>query len=258
MKNTIQILAILFIFCASCTTDSSSDDSDDPTDPDTSSILLKRKVIQDGDEDYTINYNYDGNKLIGYDESDGFYTTYTYSGDLLVREDAYFGSLQESYTILEYDADDVLSQFTIYFTGEVTGLPNSASKQVVTYLSSNQISVKSYSGNYTSQDVFEYETIDTYSNGNWIERRFVEDEDGESIETYVFDNKNGILKNLHQAAIFQLFGEPGEGSTNNPVNFNSGETRLEYTYNSNDFPVSALVYDEDETASTGTILYFYE
>ncbi|MBC8754410.1 hypothetical protein H2O64_06985 [Kordia sp. YSTF-M3] len=254
MKNSIKLLAILFIFCLSCSTDSNNEeDMNDPTDPTpNTTALLKRTVSQDDSgDDYIVNYTYNGNKLVSFNESDTFNATYTYSNDLLVREDAYIGSVQESYTILEYDTNNVLTQYTVYFTGG----SNSAIRNEISYLPNNQISTKSYSGDFTTQTVYNYENIDTFSNGNWTKRYFVDYGDE---EVYIYDTKNGTFKNMHQGDIFQLLGEPGQGSTNNPTDFDTGETRLEYTYNTNDYPVSSLGYEEGNSVPVISTQYFYE
>ena len=255
MKNSIKLLAILFIFCISCTTDSTNEDNmDDPTDPNPSSdLLLKRTISQDDSgEDYIINYTYDGNKLVGFNESDSVNGTYTYSNELLIRADIYIGNMQESYTIFEYDANNVLTQYIVYFT--ISG--PTAIRYEITYLPHTQISTKSYYGDHTTQNTFSSETIDTFSNGNWTKRYFVEDGD-EFI--YIYDNKNGVFKNIHQADIFQLIGEPGEGSTNNPTDFNDGDgERIEYTYNADDYPESSFTYIEGNSTPVEATQYFYE
>jgi len=239
MKNCIKLLAILFLFCLSCTTDNTNEeDTNDPTNPSTD-LLLKRTVSQDDSgEDYIINYIYDGNKLVGFNESDSVNGTYTYSGDLLVRADIYIGNLQESYSIYEYNSNDQLTQSTVYFL--LGG--NTAIRDVYTYLPNNQVNTKSYYGDHTVQNDYSSETIDTFTNGNWVQRLLVDYGD---IHTYTYDTKNGALKNIHQADVFALLGEPGEGSTNNPVDFNDGDgERIEYTYNANDYPENSLTYIE--------------
>lgn len=252
MNNSIKLLALLFIFCLSCTTDSTNEeDVNDPTDPTpNTTALLKRTVTQDDSgEDYIINYIYDGTKLIGYNESDSFNASYTYENDLVVREDGYIGTLHEFYVIYEYDTNNQLTQAIIYFLLSGT----SAIRNVYTYLPNNEISTKSYNGDHNTQDVYSYETIDTYSNGNWTKRRFVED--GEEL-IYTYDNQNGASKNMHLGTFFQLIDEPGFGATNNPI-FLDG-TVYEYVYNSDNYPVSATFYIDDEPAVTSTTQYFYE
>ena len=254
MKKISQVLTvILSIVLLSCTTDSNNEeDVNDPTDPanPSTNLLLKRTETQDDSgENYIINYIYDGNKLIGYNESDSFNASYTYENDVVIREDGYIGDLHEYYAIYEYDTNNRLIQTTIYFL--LGG--NNALRNEFTYLSNNEISTKSYSGDHTAQNNFSHETIDTYINGNWTKRRFVED-GNEFI--YNYDNKNGAFKNMELGVFFQLIEEPGFGATNNPV-FLDG-TVYEYEYNSDNYPVSATFYLDDEPNVTSTTQYFYE
>ncbi|WP_046757769.1 hypothetical protein [Kordia jejudonensis] len=254
MKKITQICTIILIaFFLSCTSDSNNEeDMNDPVDPSTE-LLLKRTVTQDDSgDDYIINYLYNGNKLIGYNESDTFNVTYTYENELLVRIDAYIGNIQETYTTITYGADNILTEYTIYY---VLGNVDSATRHVLTYLPNNQISTKSYRGTHSTQNVYISESIDTFSNGNWTKRFSVDYGDE---EVFLYDTKNGTLKNIHLAFIFQLLGEPGEGATNNPVALYNGETRLEYVYNANDYPVSSLGYEEGNNLPVTSTQYFYE
>jgi hypothetical protein len=142
-----------------------------------------------------------------------------------------------------------LIQTTIYFL--ISG--TDALRNVYTYLPNNEISTKSYYGDHTTQNNFSLEVIDTYSNGNWTKRHFV---DGGEEFIYTYDNKNGAFKNMELGTFFQLIEEPGFGATNNPV-FLDG-TVYEYTYNSDNYPISATFYEDDEPTVTSTIQYFYE
>lgn len=251
----MKLLAILFIFCHSCTTDSTNeDDMNDPADPNPSETILVKRIVMtaEDEEEEVFNFTYNGNKLISISGSAS--ATFTYTNELLTRHDIFEGPSVDHHTIFEYDTNNVLTQYIVY---DISASSSTAIRNEITYLPNNEISTKSYSGDLTAQDTYEHETIDTYSNGNLVKRRFVED-GYEAV--YLYDTKNGIFKNIHQADIIQLLGHPGEGegATNNPTYSADDEILIEYIYNANDYPVSSLTYSGGDSTPEFSTQYFYE
>ena len=88
MKKIGLAFSALLLILSSC----SSSDSSSP-----SSGTLLDKVIETYDDGTveTFNYIYNGNKIVRITTDFGQETVYTYAGDLIVKEEAYFDDILE-------------------------------------------------------------------------------------------------------------------------------------------------------------------
>ncbi|QNL22339.1 hypothetical protein HZR84_10430 [Hyphobacterium sp. CCMP332] len=136
----------------------------------------------------------------------------------------------------EYDAS-----FNFTYTNDLitTAIDDDQTEYTITYNSLKQIELIEYEN---EEREYEYD-----SNGNLIS----DTENGNETEVYTYDNKNNPLKTLGLPdIIFYLlldFDPATAYSTNNvltEVDFSGEEGTYSYTYNNDDFPISANFIEE--------------
>lgn len=248
LKNVLPLLIFTLIF--NCSSDSDSNDDNPGGDPDTT--LIKQIVYNSvNDDPYTETFNYDGNRLLSItdvspasDEIDS--ATFEYENNRLSKI-SYFedNTFLESITV-SYDANNMLSNLEIILP-EVSNTPFNYS---VTHNNDGTLTIGE--SDYIVQ------------NGNTIEER-----DSSRILSYQYDTKNSIYKNILDIETIILVNSRAEygfdiyGASNNHTEVSDAQTsfptdidRFEYTYNSNDYPNTAINYYNDEL--TYNIEYIYE
>ena len=267
MKLKPFLFLPLLLLSFSCTSeDSNNNDDDDSQD----GVLISQINYSAADEDfsYTETFNYIENRLISIVESDSdsndeYNTTFEYDNDKLVRVD--FLDLNElvEYVTLEYNAEGILTSFTT-FLFDVDG-ENVATKHTLNYDENNSnISLDLYRGDFSSQTEF-FGTLEyVISNGNIIETSCDISDDTES---YQYDTKNAAYKNIFDIETIILIMDNTEsgleiyGATNNVTqrtdvqsDFPYTET-TGYTYNSNDYPSTAMYYYDNVLDSNIEFIY---
>ena len=223
-------------------------------------LVLLKKVIEtfnDGTTSTEI-YSYDGNKLISIDYGDGEMDTFTYENELLVRYDEILedpdGQLDTTYSLFEYDTQNRVITQTYY-----NEVDEASQKWDYDYNTDGTITETAYyyeSGN----EILNYVGTVVIQNGNYVSFT-----DGDYLDTYTYDDKNGSLKNIHAFETFLVTGE-FYISKNNEL---SGATSLDgvpipednytisYTYNDDNYPITAS-FDFTGVIDDSTLEFFYE
>lgn len=248
MKKIGLAFSTLLLILSSC---SSSDSSS------SSSGTLLEKVIETYDDGTveTINYIYNGNKIVRITSDFGEETVYTYAGDLIVKEESYFDDMLEDETTFEYNASQKLIKSTRTNASEVE-VDN------FTYNSNNTVSFIT-----TSNSVVKA-TGTIYFNGDQPFKKEKLVDPGtifeyDQIEESTFDNKVNPLANVLGFSKIILaypnFRVGFDGISNNVLVFtidNVVEGSSTYTYNSNNMPASE-VYDDQQDEYDSNIQYIY-
>lgn len=248
MKKILCLFGALTLLLTSCSSDDSSDSD---------SVLLKKTVITslEGDKT-TINYKYDGNKIVSAIDDSGFLNLhYTYTGDLITKIDFKLpnGKSEQVHTF-EYTTDGKLSTFVRVEYQDEDGEPVlKGYKEVYTYNTDGTISVKGYSGNHVSQ---------TVASGT-ATIKFVNGEVSEIISSnspnhkYTYDDKNNPAKNILGMDKIAFVDGEGNGVKFNILTDTSGGnlwTNSTFTYNDKGYPTKEVDTGSD---SLGTSEYFY-
>ncbi|GAA3729556.1 MULTISPECIES: hypothetical protein [Flavobacterium] len=245
MKKILCLFGALALVLTSCSSDDSSSDSSD-------GVLLKKTVIKNTEGDtYTINYKYDGNKIVSaIDDTGDSNMYYTYTGNLITKiEFKYPDGTIDQVNTYSYNADGKLTTFL-----RVEPNMDWGHKEVYTYNTDGTITVKSYSGDSESQTSEGSTSTIKFVNGEVSE--IISESSSES-HKYTYDNKNNPMKNI--LGMDKIAFVDGEGSG---VKFNiltdtsDGDlwTNSTFTYNESGYPVKEVDAGSD---SLGTSEYFY-
>jgi hypothetical protein len=245
MKKILCLFGALTLLLTSCSSDDSSSNSSDL-------VLLKKAVVTNSEgKKITINYKYDGNKIVSViDDSGDLNMYYTYTGDLITKiEFKYPDGTIDQINNFSYNAEGKLITF-------IRVEPNIdwGHKEVYTYNVDGTVTAQSYSGDGKTQT----------SKGTSNTIKFVNGEVSEIISLaswenhkYTYDSKNNATKNI--LGFDKIAFVDGEG---NGVKFNvltdtsEGDlwTNSTFTYNENGYPTKEVDKGSD---SLGTTEYFY-
>lgn len=258
MKKIALLLSVFALIATSC----SSDGDDDTNTPSTTTGTQLKKVIEtygDGTVE-TVNLTYNGNKIVSIISDFGEKTVYTYTGDLITKEEFYFEDVLEDVTVLVYNASQKLIKST-RTSGSVVVVDN------FTYNTNNTVSFTTTSDGNTEA------TGTIYFNGNQpykkvITRYFIDPFSGDpiqedTVEETTFDNKVNPLANVlgFSKIIIYLpsFTEGYDGTSNNVLVFkkdNVIQGSSTYTYNSNNMPATE-VYNDKQDDFDSNVQYIY-
>lgn len=237
--KALLLFSLLLAFACSSNSDSNDDDGGNPSD----TVLIKQIIYNFADDDgsYTETYNYSDDRLLSIvdtssDSNETYSATFDYDGDR-ISEVSFFedNTLLESIS-LTYDNMGVLSNLSLSLFEEGS-----------TIVSERPVSFGT-NGNSVTVDGTDY----TIQNGNIIEC-----EDTDRTITIQYDTKNSIFKNIFEIqTIVLLMGQAENGFDIIGINNNVTQItddqgdfldteRFEYTYNSNDYPDTAMYYYDD-------------
>jgi hypothetical protein len=245
MKKIILCLGLIAVSLASCS-------SDDSGSSDNSSDVLVRKVVYNAiTDDYTetVQYTYNGNKLVKGVYDDGSVETYTYTGDLITK--------------MEYTEDGEL----IY-------------KETFSYDGSGRLTeYHALEDGYDDQETFVYNNDGTVTStiGTGVAAmtrtlHFQNDElvqivGGGETYNYTYDAKNSPFGNVTGYAKIatvvhgdhEFFGAKQNISTIHEVTNDVDYMTNTMTYNSADYPtsVSSVAVFESDGTYTATVQYTY-
>ncbi len=256
LKSSLLTMLLITTFF-SCSDESTNNDEL----PQENSLLLKERITDYGGGDIlTETFSYDvNNNLISILDSDGYKYEYVYENNLLIRINYTEpnGSIID-YTILEYNANSQLTSYTVFITSGNEGL-----RFDLTYNGDGTINEKEYIGNHDIQNTLISDNIITITSG----QRINESSQTENFEAiYEYDSNNGIYKNISNIEILNLVNIDFNGyidSANNNLlkwieNDNGTSSTFEeytYTYNSSNYPETAIYESQGDTES---IQYIYE
>lgn len=252
MKKMIAMAFVAITMMTSCSDDDSSNTNNNP-DPN-GPLLTKLIETYDG-ETYTINFNYNGNKLTGYTADGGFEMEFTYAGDKITKMEAFEEGNLVNEHIYEYHPDGKLAKHIEinYFDGNVYG-----TKTLFNHNSDSTVYIAIFSGDDTTQTTAEGTGTINIANGN-IESVSIVTEGGDEWEyTYTYDNKHNPFKNVTGYEIL-MFSDL-QGGVNNVTSETDTEWGDEmtttYTYNNEGYPVTSS--DTWDGEPDGDYQYFYE
>ncbi|WP_395057241.1 hypothetical protein [Flavobacterium sp.] len=258
MKKIILLLSVMTLAFTSC-----SKNEDEPAIPtvDPNGILLKRSVETDSNGAnigavFTLNYIYNGNKLVRINDSDGDYEIITYTGDLITKWEYFISPAVLDLTVnFTYNVNNDLIKAISINHGEATTYPaNYVGKTNFTHNSNGSISFQEYNGNLTAQTT-------AVSNGTITSGSIVTNEINPAstvTETCSYDTKNHPLKNVlgYNKIIFNDFFNNSSNNFISITNYQGDLEEASYTYNTNNFPITEIYKMNSVTQSTTQ--YFYE
>ncbi|PAM95692.1 hypothetical protein B4N84_06225 [Flavobacterium sp. IR1] len=270
---------ILYLFCAltlaltSCSSDDSSSDPDPSTETppvvtappvvtvppvvsvpsDPAKLVLLKKVILTGENGKTtINYNYDGNKIVSIiDELDNSSMYYTYTGDLITKTEFKLanGTVEQTNTFT-YNADGKLATF---LRVEENNNVLQGHKEVFTHNADGTISVKSYTGDDKTQTIASGTATITFVNGDVSEITSTNSPN----HKYIYDDKNNPAKNILGLDKISFVDAEGTGVFHNEISDTSNGdvwSTYSYTYNADGYPEKSVDTIEGEKYTSE---YFY-
>ncbi|TDW44260.1 hypothetical protein EV144_1099 [Flavobacterium sp. 270] len=249
MKKILCLFGALTLLLTSCSSDDSSSSSD--------LVLLKKTVITSPEGDKaTINYKYDGNKIVSAIDDSGFFNlNYTYTGDLITKIDFKLpNGKSEQVNTFTYTADGKLSTFVrVEYEVEDGNSVLRGYKEVYTYNTDGTISVKGYSGNDISQTIASGTGTVKFVNGEVSEITST----NSPTHKYTYDTKNNPAKNILGMDKIAFADGEGNGIKFNILTDTAGSsmwTNSTFTYNDQGYPTKEV---DKGTESLGTSEYFY-
>lgn len=245
MKKNILWVTLCAFYLVSC---SSSD-----ADPNNSStgVLVNTMVIDASnvsEDDFNLQFLYNGNKLISVKDSGIVIEQFTYSDGKLTKinypADGY-------YILVEYNANNQVVKFT-----EIDEEFNEAVKTLVTY-SGSTFTKTSYSGDLITQDFLEQTETYTIATGNIVQIETISFGFTDTT-TFDFDTKNNPFKNISNYDVFQILDLDIDGNSNNVVssNYTNNINTISISYNSNNYPeIEQTFSSSGELKETTTYTY---
>lgn len=261
MKRLSLILGMMTIgILASCSNDefdtNVTSDAADDAKLNLNGVLLKRIVatVNGGTTVTTNDYLYNGSKLSRINSSDGTYVTYTYNGNLISERSFYYNGSLNTKELFQYNASGQLINYKRLNPSNVILFST-----VYQYNSDGTISVAGYKGSTqtastqtVNRKVFllngQVSKIENYtiSNGTAVTETL----------NYTFDTKNSPFKDIIGFDKLTYYDMALNGNARNVTGIttvgatlaNSGNDVVQYTYNAQNYPV---------TANKGSIVFQY-
>jgi hypothetical protein len=256
MKKLLCLFAFSAVLLTSCSSSTSS------STPLTESDVLVTKTIEHFANDnttITTNYIYDGKKLIGSNDSDGYYEEYTYVGDLitsvksyddtdaLVTEETFAynsSNLLITYVLKDFITDHGRKEQFVHNGSIISYTVTTGTAQVQDFLSETGTIY------YSNGEVTHIDT-NVVSIGNTYTR------------SYTYDSKNNPFKNITGYDKLNFINEEAIGVTRNVLtdHFLSATEDVTdtstYTYNSLNFPLTGSDIEGTDATTQINTQYFY-
>ncbi|WP_400075978.1 hypothetical protein [Winogradskyella sp. R77965] len=266
LKPFLLINLLLLIFA--CSNESTDNDGGDGGNQDDVLIKQINYNIVDENAEFTIEFNYNDSNLTSIIDSssaldENYSATFEYANNNLVRVNFLDDTDLVEYVILAYNSEGLLTEFTNYLfdiDGENIGV-----KHILTYNENNSnISLELFRGDFSSQTENIGTTDYTVANGNITE---ISHDSGDTV-SFQYDSKNSAYKNIFSINTIALIMNASEngfemifGSGNNVTqriddqgDFVDTET-TSYTYNSDDYPITAMSFYDGELDSNIEFIY---
>jgi hypothetical protein len=252
MKKIFAAAAIALLMFTSCSDDSSSNNG-------TNTVLIKKMIEQYQDGSIvTILYDYEGTKLSGISQSDGQGVNFTYTGDQVTKVEYLENNAMVRWSDFTYDTEGRVVQMIEYGyedaeveEGEDPVQLPWANRTTYTYNGDGTISLVKYTGDHETQTEVSEEGTLTVVEGNVTKYASVP---GNS--TYIFDANNNPEKNITGIDAINIAWQYGgvNNLTSATYSNGTGAYSATYTYNSDQYPVTAI---EEEGGQTTHIWYMY-
>lgn len=257
MKKFLTVLSIVALVFTSCSKD------DSPSEENSSLTLVKKMVLTSTDEDLdsywnsTINFTYNGSKLVQAIDEDNYKLVYFYTGDLITKIEYYDGSTLDGQDLFAYNASGKLVEYR-----DLQILSNNEIKHVYTYNSNGTVTATEYQGTIGNTSAIPV-TPDVYT---FVNGELTSTNSG----SITYDSKNNPFKNVtgYQEIITPEFSDDymiAFGRNQNLVSAPVGTSTTQgtfstHTYNSNNYPVTSVTTANYSGGFSGTVnvQYFYE
>ncbi|HEU0135794.1 MAG TPA: hypothetical protein VFQ50_00745 [Flavobacterium sp.] len=183
----------LFLSAISLVAISSCGDDESPVTPPvdtTDDVLVKRVTTQQEDPDgfnYTIDYTYNGNKLVQGVYTDGSLEKYYYTGDLITKIEYYNDGVLDFQDVFAYNAQGKLTEYRFQWMSD-----NTEEKSLYVYNSDNTVTETQLSGPINGTGTTGSQSILSFENGELSQ---IVNASG-STYTYSYDAKNSPFKNV--------------------------------------------------------------
>ncbi|KRD59650.1 hypothetical protein ASE40_11100 [Flavobacterium sp. Root935] len=227
MKKFLLLFGALTLSLTSCSSDDSPSGSSD-------SVLLKKVILtsQDGESKSTVNYTYNGNKIVSIVDETGS-MNYTYTGDLITKIEFKLsdGSIEQVNTFT-YNSDNKLATFV-----RVEPDMDWGHKEVYTYNADGTISVQSYGGDSEVQTSVGGTSTIKFVNGEVAE--IISITGNQPDRKYTYDDKNNPAKNILGFNKIAFVDGEGTGIAHNEVSETTDGVitgTYTYTYNTSGYP----------------------
>lgn len=242
MKKLLYFFTFLMVLLSSCTSD--NDDS-------SSLVLLTRYVetLEDGST-FTMNFNYNGNKLLGSTGDFNSSTTVTYTGNLITKIEYFRAGTLTQENIYEYNSNDKLINSK---RNEYSSSGNYGTSVDYTYNSDGTVSFSKFSGDLNFPLTLSSEGYFTFDSQGRVTSAI--HENGYE-ETYMYDVKNSPYKNVLGMDKLPFELDYANNFVNNFISRNDPYSGSDFTltYNSSDYLISEIEDDGEEITTTQ---YYY-
>lgn len=252
MKKLALACGAFLLMLSSCS--SSSDSSSSSTNDD---VLVSKTVetyALDGSV-VTSNYTYAGKKIVQETDSDGVVTKFTYTGNLITKIEYFDDSdALEQTEIFAYNSSNQLTSYT-----RLEHFDDNGDRETYVYNANGTVTCTSYDGDLLSQDNF-YGTSIIYFTNNEVS--MIEEYSDIDILTgtrlYTYDTKNSPFKNIIGFDKIQFIENEAVGIHHNIVTDNYTDFGVlttyttTYTYNDNNFPLTAVESGGDDITTEYT------
>lgn len=261
MKRLSLILGMMTMgILASCSTDEFdtdvTTDAADAAKLNQKGVYLKRIVTTTnaGSTVNTSDYLYSGSKLARINSSDGTHVVYTYTGNLITERAYYYNNTLNTKEIFQYNDNSQLLSYrrvnpsnTVLYTA------------LYQYNSDGTVSVSGYRGSTVveSSKIVNRKVFVVNGQVNKIENYTISNGSAVTeVLNYTFDTKNSPFKDILGFDKLTYYDTALNGSARNVTGINtvgaslanSGNDIVQYTYNAQNYPV---------TADKGSIVFQY-
>ncbi len=248
MKKIFATAILALLVITSCSDDRT------PNTGDANVVLLKKIIEQQEDGSIVTSfYEYDGTKLLGISQSDGNGANYSYTGDQVTKVEYIENNAVARWADLMYDAEGRVAEMILYGYDEVPGEEGEETVQITwadrttyTHNGDGTISLVMYTGDHESQTEITDEGTLTVTDGNVTAYSSAS---GNS--TYTFDaghNPEGNILGMNPLNVAMQYG-----GVNNitAASYSNGSAAYSatYTYNSDNYPVSAVAVEGGVTTN---------
>jgi len=256
MKKLLYLFSAVALMLTSCSSD------DDNTTVSQNGTLLKKMILTSPDEDddsywnSTVNFTYNGNKIVQYVDEDNYKAVFTYTGDLITKIEYFNNNLLDGQDLFSYNSNGKLIEFR-----DLSMDVNYEIKHVYSYNSNGTITVTKYQGTI-GNTTLSSTTPDIYTFTN---NEISSTSDG----SITYDSKNNPFKNVtgYKEIMTPEFSDDYLivfGRNNNIISAPVGTSTTQgifstYTYNSDNYPISSITNANYTSGFNGTVnvSYFY-
>lgn len=254
MKKLLISIGLVMITLISCSKDNAE-----------IGASINKKPLTRKTDGTTFTYSYNGNKIIQYTYNDAASLenkwVYTYTGDLITKEDKYVNNVLGKSYEHTYENNKIATSIVKTYGTQSTF----KSKSVYTYTSDTSVMRENYSYNSNTSNWIKSSSVRYTIIGGHITKEEILKADGTPNSTTVFeyDNKNNVFKNIlgFDKLIYKT-DESSDDTKHNTVNnitkyYRSpsySELNFTFNYDADDYPISKTWYSGN-SISTETYTY---